>query len=212
MIRQTCRSAVVRRFDAFRPGNHLCVALGSSSFSSKRKKEEPSEKYRRLSPVEHVLLRPGMYVGSAKAQSDYMWVFDAKQQRMVWREVSPQTSFMQPVQASRTTIFATALSGLTFMAATARCSLSYPVWPRPNHNRRGLSTLLFLSSLAQSLASQSRWTPERLQRLQSRKETRAVMVAMRTDTRGGFCDGHVQRPEDSQATAMQDADVQRYAG
>ena len=41
--------------------------------------------YRQLTAVEHVLLRPGMYIGSVEARTEMAWVFEGG--RMVWREV-----------------------------------------------------------------------------------------------------------------------------
>eukprot|EP00962_Isochrysis_galbana_P015047 scaffold4310_cov123-Isochrysis_galbana.AAC.5 len=42
--------------------------------------------YRQLSAVEHVLLRPGMYIGPVERQTESTWVFEGG--KMVWREVS----------------------------------------------------------------------------------------------------------------------------
>ena len=39
--------------------------------------------YKRMKPVEHVLLRPGMYVGSVSPAEDVLWCYDAKVGRMV---------------------------------------------------------------------------------------------------------------------------------
>ena len=39
--------------------------------------------YKRMKPVEHVLLRPGMYVGSVSPAEDLLWCYDAKAGRMV---------------------------------------------------------------------------------------------------------------------------------
>lgn len=45
------------------------------------------QKYKELSEQEHVLLRPGMYVGSTKPEISNMFVFDYKDQVMTQREV-----------------------------------------------------------------------------------------------------------------------------
>lgn len=45
------------------------------------------QKYKELSEQEHVLLRPGMYVGSVKPELSTRFVFDYKEQMMVQKEV-----------------------------------------------------------------------------------------------------------------------------
>ena len=45
------------------------------------------QKYKELTETEHVLLRPGMYVGSVKPELSTMFVFDNKEQTMVQKEV-----------------------------------------------------------------------------------------------------------------------------
>lgn len=45
------------------------------------------QKYKELSEQEHVLLRPGMYVGSVKPELSTQFVFDYKEQMMVQKEV-----------------------------------------------------------------------------------------------------------------------------
>ena len=45
------------------------------------------EVYQRLTPHEHVLARPGMYIGSPVVQAKSMWLYDDEAQCMVWRSV-----------------------------------------------------------------------------------------------------------------------------
>ena len=44
-------------------------------------------KYQRLTPVKHVLTRPGMYVGPTAAHAEQLWVWNARARRMVFRRV-----------------------------------------------------------------------------------------------------------------------------
>ena len=46
------------------------------------------DEYTRKTPVEHVLLRPGMYIGSPEECSRDVWVFDAATRRMVRRTLT----------------------------------------------------------------------------------------------------------------------------
>lgn len=41
------------------------------------------EKYKKLTPIDHVLLRPEMYVGSIETQPIPMFVFDPEKGKMV---------------------------------------------------------------------------------------------------------------------------------
>jgi DNA topoisomerase-2 len=43
--------------------------------------------YQRKTPIEHVLLRPGMYIGSTERQEVDCWVYDAAQRRMARRSL-----------------------------------------------------------------------------------------------------------------------------
>ena len=47
----------------------------------------PKEVYQRLTPHEHVLARPGMYIGSPAVQMKSMWLYDDELRCMVWRNV-----------------------------------------------------------------------------------------------------------------------------
>jgi DNA topoisomerase II len=55
-------------------------------FSSSKSNRSIEEMYQRKTPVEHVLLRPGMYIGSVvrqKADTSSSWIFDFEKQRMI---------------------------------------------------------------------------------------------------------------------------------
>ncbi|KAK7196432.1 mitochondrial DNA topoisomerase II [Novymonas esmeraldas] len=43
-----------------------------------------ASKYKKLTPIDHVLLRPEMYVGSIETQATPMYVFDPEKGKMVW--------------------------------------------------------------------------------------------------------------------------------
>lgn len=43
--------------------------------------------YQKKSQLEHILLRPDTYIGSIENHQDKAWVFDDKNQKMVWRDV-----------------------------------------------------------------------------------------------------------------------------
>lgn len=47
-----------------------------------------SEKYQKISQLEHILKRPDTYIGSVEKQEDKMWIYDSDTQCMVEREVS----------------------------------------------------------------------------------------------------------------------------
>ncbi|CAO1613505.1 unnamed protein product [Sympodiomycopsis kandeliae] len=47
-----------------------------------------SETYQKLSQLEHVLKRPDTYIGSVEQHKDKLWVFDPREQRMAYREIS----------------------------------------------------------------------------------------------------------------------------
>lgn len=56
--------------------------------SSKNKDKSASEKYQKISQLEHILKRPDTYIGSIEKQEDKMWIYDSETQCMVEREVS----------------------------------------------------------------------------------------------------------------------------
>jgi DNA topoisomerase-2 len=55
------------------------------------------EKYQKLSQREHVIKRPGMYIGSVSKVSEELWVFDAPQNKMVKRFVDYSPGFLKIV-------------------------------------------------------------------------------------------------------------------
>ena len=54
------------------------------------KKSEPSieEQYKKLTQYEHILSRPDTYVGSLEFQKERLWVFNSKENKLEFREVS----------------------------------------------------------------------------------------------------------------------------
>nr|P30190.1 RecName: Full=DNA topoisomerase 2; AltName: Full=DNA topoisomerase II [Trypanosoma cruzi]AAA85575.1 DNA topoisomerase II [Trypanosoma cruzi]prf//1923363A DNA topoisomerase II [Trypanosoma cruzi] len=46
-----------------------------------------ASKYKKLTPIDHVLIRPEMYVGSVDTSSSSMFVFDHEKGRMVWESL-----------------------------------------------------------------------------------------------------------------------------
>ena len=53
------------------------------------------EKYQKLSQREHVLKRPGMYIGSVSKVSEELWVFDDSQNKMIKRFVDYSPGFLK---------------------------------------------------------------------------------------------------------------------
>ena len=54
--------------------------------AARRRSTASREVYERLSPVEHVLRRPGMYIGSVSEQTESLWLYDDMRNHMVQRE------------------------------------------------------------------------------------------------------------------------------
>jgi DNA topoisomerase-2 len=46
-----------------------------------------ADKYVKMKPEEHVLARPGMYVGSVEKDTFLTWIFDEKQEKMIKKEI-----------------------------------------------------------------------------------------------------------------------------
>ncbi|KAJ7585672.1 DNA topoisomerase II [Mycena floridula] len=59
------------------------------------KKKTASEKYQKLTQIEHILKRPDSYIGSVERISQVMWTYDAEEKRMVNREVSYVPGFFK---------------------------------------------------------------------------------------------------------------------
>lgn len=55
----------------------------------------PTEKYRKLTDIEHVLLRPGMYVGSTKARDEELYLPDPDSGLLVPKKVSYNPAFLK---------------------------------------------------------------------------------------------------------------------
>jgi len=52
------------------------------------KQKNVSDKYIKLDPVEHVLLRPNMYIGSIEKDTYLTWVYDNEQSKMVKKDIN----------------------------------------------------------------------------------------------------------------------------
>ncbi|KAF8139757.1 DNA topoisomerase II [Boletus edulis] len=61
------------------------------------KKKTASEKYIKLTAVEHVLKRPDTYIGSVETIAQPMWTYDSDNKRMVHREVNYVPGFFKIV-------------------------------------------------------------------------------------------------------------------
>ena len=48
-----------------------------------QKRSKVSDKYVKLDPVEYVLKRPNMYIGSIEKDSYLTWIYDEEQSKMV---------------------------------------------------------------------------------------------------------------------------------
>jgi DNA topoisomerase-2 len=47
--------------------------------------DDLEQKYQKKTPIEHILLRPDAYIGSAKAIEKEIYTFDAKKQKIVFQ-------------------------------------------------------------------------------------------------------------------------------
>lgn len=56
-----------------------------------------ASKYQKLTPIDHVLLRPEMYVGSIETQSIPMFVFDPAKGKMVWESMQVNQGLLKIV-------------------------------------------------------------------------------------------------------------------
>ena len=52
-----------------------------------QKRSKVSDKYVRLDPIEHVLKRPNMYIGSIEKDSYLTWIYDEEQSKMVKKDI-----------------------------------------------------------------------------------------------------------------------------
>ena len=59
---------------------------GKKSGSGNKKTVE--QIYQKKTQLEHILLRPDTYVGSVEQQKQHLWVFDAEDKQMVYREIT----------------------------------------------------------------------------------------------------------------------------
>lgn len=56
-----------------------------------------ASKYKKLTPIDHVLLRPEMYVGSIETQPNPMYVFDPERGKMVWETMQVNQGLLKVV-------------------------------------------------------------------------------------------------------------------
>lgn len=56
-----------------------------------------ASKYKKLTPIDHVLLRPEMYVGSIETQPLQMFVFDPEKSKMVWETMQVNQGLLKIV-------------------------------------------------------------------------------------------------------------------
>ena len=47
--------------------------------------DDLEQKYQKKTPIEHILLRPDAYIGSAKAIEKEIYTFDPKKQKIVFQ-------------------------------------------------------------------------------------------------------------------------------
>jgi DNA topoisomerase-2 len=78
--------SLLTRFSRSKLLNYRHV-LQSCALSAKRK-DSLDVKYEKKSPIEHILMRPGMYVGQIDLARATHWVYDSKQEKMVKMDVT----------------------------------------------------------------------------------------------------------------------------
>ncbi|KAJ6498011.1 DNA topoisomerase II [Mycena vitilis] len=61
------------------------------------KAKTTSQKYTKLTQIEHILKRPDSYIGSVESLTQQMWTHDQETKRMVWREVTFVPGFFKIV-------------------------------------------------------------------------------------------------------------------
>ncbi|KAI0757603.1 type II DNA topoisomerase [Daedaleopsis nitida] len=61
------------------------------------KKKSASETYKKLSQLEHILVRPDSYIGSVETHTAMMWTWDSENKRMAYREIKYVPGFFKIV-------------------------------------------------------------------------------------------------------------------
>ena len=56
--------------------------------SKKKENKDIKDKYVKLDPIEHVLLRPNMYIGSIEKDKYSTWILDEDSKHMIKKEIS----------------------------------------------------------------------------------------------------------------------------
>jgi hypothetical protein len=65
-----------------------CISFVRKSAANRCLSTSPSDIYERKTPLEHVLLRPGMYVGQVETIKGENWVYNSSDDRMVLQDVT----------------------------------------------------------------------------------------------------------------------------
>lgn len=45
------------------------------------------DKFKKVTQVEHILMRPDSYIGSVEQQIERLWVYDKEEQKLVFKEI-----------------------------------------------------------------------------------------------------------------------------
>lgn len=61
---------------------------GPSDLKPKGKKKDTTDKYQKLTQLEHIIKRPDTYIGSVEQTTEVMWVFNSETQSMELRKVT----------------------------------------------------------------------------------------------------------------------------
>ncbi|KAG8994735.1 DNA topoisomerase 2 [Tulasnella sp. JGI-2019a] len=73
------------------------ATMSEDDGSQPKKKKSVSDKYQKLSQIEHILQRPDSYIGSIEFVTEKLWVFDSETKRMAHREIQYVPGFLKIV-------------------------------------------------------------------------------------------------------------------
>ena len=48
---------------------------------------EISQKYKKLTQIEHVIKKPGMYIGEVKPRQEFQWIYNKDEKKMEYKEI-----------------------------------------------------------------------------------------------------------------------------
>jgi DNA gyrase/topoisomerase IV subunit B len=82
------RSHLFYRTRVLSPYNSSQIWKLYASTKAAAEAEENIAKYERKTPIEHILLRPGMYVGQMEIDKKETWVFNEVEKKMVKKQIS----------------------------------------------------------------------------------------------------------------------------